>query len=63
MDLIVGDLIQVKSQKVGAKVRRGTVVEVISEEPFELRVEWEDGHTSTFYPVRGTVEVVAPETT
>lgn len=57
MDARAGDTIEVQSNQVGQPVRRGTVLEVIAEQPAELRVRWEDGHESVFYPHGGTVAV------
>jgi hypothetical protein len=54
-----GSTIEVRSAHVGEPVRRGEVLEVISlDDPVELRVAWEDGHESVFYPSGGTVRVV-----
>ena len=58
MDAREGDTIEVRSAEVGQQVRRGTVQEVLREEPLELRVEWQDGHESVFYPAGGMVHVV-----
>lgn len=61
MDVKAGSRIQVKSPTVGAQVRRGTVLEVLSRDPLELRVQWEDGHESNIYPVGGSIDVIAPD--
>lgn len=58
MDVAVGDTIQVKSVQVGQAVRRGVVREMVSTDPLEVRVEWDDGHESTLFPSGGMVAVV-----
>ena len=46
----VGDRIAVESERVAQPPRRGIVEEVLQEEPQRLRVRWDDGHESVFYP-------------
>jgi len=58
VDAKPGDRIEVSSVQVGQAVRRGTVVEVISRDPMQLRVRWDDGHESTLFPSGGMVRVV-----
>lgn len=58
MDAHVGDVIEVHGIKVGQSVRRGVVKELLDDDPVELRVEWEDGHESVFWPTGGMVRVV-----
>ncbi|HUH06805.1 MAG TPA: DUF1918 domain-containing protein [Egibacteraceae bacterium] len=58
MDVKPGDVIEVSTPQVGSPMRRGKVLELVSQEPFELRVEWEDGHESTFYPSGGVIRLV-----
>lgn len=58
MECKSGDVIEVRSPKVDQPPRRGTVEEVISEEPLRLRVTWEDGHSSTFSPHAGMARVI-----
>jgi hypothetical protein len=58
LDARVGDVIEVHSVQVGGQQRRGKVLEVISTSPLELRVRWEDGHESVFYPSAGMVRLV-----
>lgn len=60
MDAGVGDVIEVRSVQVGQPVRRGTVKEVLSSDPLELRVEWGDGHESVFLPRGEMVHVLEP---
>jgi hypothetical protein len=58
MEARVGDTIEVHSTQVGQTVRRGTVREVISTDPPEFRIEWDDGRESTLFPSGGMVRVV-----
>jgi hypothetical protein len=60
MQVKPGDKIEVDSTQVGGPVRRGQVDEVMSDDPLELRVTWDDGHTSVLYPTGGMVRVVEP---
>jgi hypothetical protein len=57
MDVKAGDKIEVSSKQVGGAVRRGKVQEVLSTDPWELRVEWDDGHESVLYPSGGMIRV------
>jgi hypothetical protein len=58
MEVKVGDVIEVQTQQVGQPARRGEVRDVISEQPLELLVAWDDGHESNFYPAAGSTRVV-----
>ncbi len=58
MEAHVGDRIEVRPVQVAQPVRRGTVRECIKDEPLELRVAWDDGHESVFFPAGGMVRVV-----
>jgi hypothetical protein len=57
MKLNQGDTIEVMSNKVDQPNRRGVVQRVLQEDPVEVEVAWEDGHTSTFLPMGGNVRV------
>ena len=59
VEVHVGDKIEVNSRQVGGTVRRGQVIEVIATEPLELRVEWDDGHSSVLYPSGGMVHTIS----
>ena len=52
MDVKQGDRITVESNKVGAAPRTGKVTEVITGATGDthLRVLWDDGHESTYFP-------------
>lgn len=58
MELQVGNVIEVHSNKVGTPPRRGEVVEVPRGDTDEVRVAWDDGHESLFLPAGGMVRVV-----
>ena len=63
MDAKVGDRIVIESEKVGKAAREGEILEVI-ESPdtgLRLRVLWEDGHESTFWPHAGSARIVSVE--
>lgn len=57
MKVTPGCEIEVQSRQVGGQVRRGRVTAVVSEEPLELQVVWDDGHESVLYPSGGVVKV------
>jgi hypothetical protein len=57
MQARVGDTIVVESERVAQPPRRGTVEEVVQEEPPRLRVRWEDGHESIFTPAAGSARI------
>lgn len=57
MDVTVGDVIVVESNKVGQPARQGVVREIVHHEPLQLRVAWEDGHESVFVPHGGSLRV------
>lgn len=59
MDLRKGDTIEVVSNKVEQPNRTGVVQRILEEEPLEVEVAWEDGHTSLFMPAGGNVRVQA----
>lgn len=57
-----GDRISVDSQKVGEPIREGVILEIIEHDyGTSYRVQWDDGHESTFRPTAGTVHTVHPE--
>lgn len=58
MDARPGDTVEVRGNQVGQPTRRGIVTETVSTDPLELRVDWEDGHESVFFPAAGMVHVV-----
>jgi hypothetical protein len=58
VDVHDGDVIEIPSNKVDQPPRRGTVMEVVREEPLTLEVEWDDGHTSRLQPAGGTLRVL-----
>ena len=52
-----GDRIVVESERVSQAPRRGTVEEILQDDPPRLRVRWDDGHMSIFAPAAGAVRV------
>jgi len=58
VEVAVGDTIELRSVQVGQPVRRGAVTEVVAKHPLEVRVKWEDGHESVFFPTGGMAHVV-----
>jgi hypothetical protein len=58
VDVSVGDTIEVRSVQVGQQVRRGVVTQMVATDPLEVRVRWEDGHESVFFPSGGMAHVV-----
>jgi hypothetical protein len=53
----IGDRIVVESERVARPPRRGVVEQVISDEPPRLRVRWDDGHTTVFWPAAGVCRI------
>ncbi len=57
-----GDRIIVESERVGVAAREGTVLEVIEASyGTRYRVQWDDGHESTFRPSAGSARIVPAE--
>ena len=55
-----GDVITIHGHRVGEAGRTGEVLEVLGEPGHEhLRVRWDDGHESLFYPSSDAVVVPA----
>jgi len=55
----VGDRIIVESEKVGQRAREGEILEVIDAPTgMRYRVQWDDGHESTFAPSAGSARIV-----
>jgi hypothetical protein len=53
----IGDRIVVESERVARPPRRGVVEEIIAYEPPRLRVRWDDGHTTVFWPAAGVCRI------
>jgi hypothetical protein len=53
----IGDRIVVESERVARPPRRGVVEEIIADEPPRLRVRWDDGHTTVFWPAAGVCRI------
>jgi hypothetical protein len=54
----VGDVVEITGHRVGDAPRLGEILEVIGRPEYHLRVRWEDGHESIFYP--GSDVVIKP---
>jgi hypothetical protein len=60
MEVKVRDRIAVESERVGQPVREGDVLEVLSAGPdVHYRIRWADGHETVFFPVAGSMTVIA----
>ncbi len=57
MQASTGDTIVVESERAAQPARRGTIEEVVQEQPLRVRVRWEDGHESIFTPAAGSARV------
>jgi hypothetical protein len=57
-----GDRIQIETERVGMKVREGTVLEA-TETPFgtNYRVRWDDGRETEFRPAAGSAQIIPAE--
>jgi hypothetical protein len=53
----IGDRIVLESERVARPPRRGVVEEIIADEPPRLRVRWDDGHTTVFWPAAGVCRI------
>ena len=53
----IGDRIVVESERVARPPRRGVVEEIVADEPPRLRVRWDDGHTTVFWPAAGVCRI------
>ena len=59
MDAKTGDTIVVESERAAKPPRRGTVEEVLQEDPGRYRIRWEDGHESILTPSDGVARIEA----
>jgi hypothetical protein len=53
----VGALIIVEAERATQTARRGTIEEVLQEDPPRYRVHWEDGRESIFSPASGVAQI------
>ena len=58
MDLKVGAMIIVESEKATQTGRSGVIDEVLQEDPPRVRVRWSDGRTSILTPAAGAIRIV-----
>ena len=62
MTFQVGDRVMAESESTQRAPRVGTVREVVRGEPApRYRIEWDDGHTSTYTPSAGALRPVRNE--
>lgn len=59
MKATVGDTIVVEAERVAQTARRGTIEEIMQEEPPRFRVRWEDGRESILTPSAGSARIEA----
>ena len=57
MEAKTGDTIVVESERAAQPPRRGTIEEVLQEEPARFRIRWEDGHESILTPAAGVARI------
>ena len=55
MPFQVGDRVVAESESTGRSPRAGTVLEVVRGDPARYRIEWDDGHTTTYTPAAGAL--------
>jgi hypothetical protein len=61
MTFQVGDRVVVEAQSTERRPRAGTVREVVRAEPTpRYRIDWDDGHSSTYTPAAGALHAERP---
>lgn len=50
-----GDRVAAESESTERRPRTGTVREVLREDPPRYRIEWDDGHTTSYTPAAGAL--------
>ena len=53
----VGSMIIVEAERATQTARRGTIEEVLQEDPPRYRVQWDDGRESIFSPASGVAQI------
>ena len=53
----VGSMITVEAERATQTARRGTIKEVLQEDPPRYRVQWDDGRESIFSPASGVAQI------
>jgi hypothetical protein len=56
MTFQVGDRVTAESESTARLPRAGTVREVLRENPPRYRIEWDDGHESSYTPAAGALQ-------
>ena len=61
MTFQVGDRVVAESESTERPARMGTVREVLHGDPSpRYRIEWDDGHTTSYTPAAGSLTAAAP---
>ena len=56
MTFQIGDRVVAEAESTERRPRAGTVREVVRENPARYRIEWDDGHESTYTPAAGALQ-------
>lgn len=51
----IGDRVIAESESTERRPRAGTVRDVLREDPPRYRIEWDDGHTTSYTPAAGAL--------
>ena len=62
MTFSVGDRVVAEAESTERPPRRGTVREVLREDPARYRIAWDDGHESIYTPAAGALQAERPGT-
>jgi uncharacterized protein DUF1918 len=57
MTFQIGDRVVAEAESTERRPRAGTVREVVRENPARYRIEWDDGHESTYTPAAGALQL------
>ena len=61
MDLKVGNHVEVESESIEQRPRRGVIEEVVRDAPSpRYRIRWDDGHESIYTPAAGALRRAEP---
>ena len=62
MTFQVGDRVVAEAESTERRPRSGTVREVLREDPTaRYRIEWDDGHSSSYTPAAGALHAERPQ--
>ena len=51
----IGDRVVVEAEGTSRMPRHGVIEEILQEQPPRLRIQWDDGHESTYTPASGAL--------